>query len=72
MNRKLTRTEWAAKFAAGLEDTARRYSMGLMSHATWRTHMRSLWDIVDARGLRTEVCTILGIDPHSPTKGALR
>jgi hypothetical protein len=50
----------ARKLARALHNTTQSYRAGLMSHATWKSHMASLWGTVDAKGLRTAVTFEVG------------
>lgn len=58
-----TETEVNA-FAIALQSTTDRYQHGCLSHATWKSHMESLWGTVRARGIRNDVIAVL--DPESP------
>lgn len=59
--RRRTKKDEALRYALALIRTAERYCDGYMVRSTFDRHMRHLWDIVEARGLRASVINI--VDP---------
>ena len=51
----------AERYATALLETTARYHRRCLSHATWKSHMRALWNVVEAKGLTAEVLTL--VDP---------
>ncbi len=53
-------------FARALIDTSDRYTRGMMSRATFKSHMASLWGRIEHGGLKERVIAL--VDPLSSTR----